>query len=62
MPDIVDAITISTHALRVEGDVPGVGGSMLVSKISTHALRVEGDGEKNWMRATIQQFLPTPSA
>ena len=36
--------SISTHALREEGDLPGASADLLPLPISTHALREEGDG------------------
>ena len=36
-------VTISIHALRVEGDVSNVVSFLIENKISIHALRVEGD-------------------
>ena len=55
-------ITISTHALREEGDPYSKATIIQASKISTHALREEGDSlNRNYAAYTIE-FLPTPSA
>ena len=53
---------ISTHALRMEGDVMRGEVKDQFGLISTHALRMEGDHEARDAALTILQFLPTPSA
>ena len=43
-PDELEALNISIHALRVEGDSLQKK-ERLITDISIHALRVEGDGQ-----------------
>ena len=53
--------TISTHALREEGDQ--IGHFLVdIKPISTHALREEGDQQLREHAQTYIKFLPTPSA
>ena len=54
--------TISTHALREEGDLHIVLAVNASYGISTHALREEGDGLTDASASRGMLFLPTPSA
>ena len=60
--DEAAAVSISTHALREEGDQGPAGNGMAHLRISTHALREEGDLTKTGSKMTFKKFLPTPSA
>ena len=51
---------ISIHALRVEGDLPGLPG-VRMCPISIHALRVEGDAALDRNNYVFFVFLSTPS-
>ena len=53
--------TISTHALREEGDLLDLL-SKMSDEISTHALREEGDRTGAAGTDGAAGFLPTPSA
>ena len=54
-------MTISIHALRVEGDIWRAAG-LAEQPISIHALRVEGDKDVPAQVASDARFLSTPSA
>ena len=56
------SISISTHALREEGDEIAPQWTYAYIDISTHALREEGDGIHSDRAFKAGQFLPTPSA
>ena len=58
---IVWLISISTHALREEGD-PVLDPLRRTTHISTHALREEGDRMTSSSSCARSIFLPTPSA
>ena len=60
--DEAAAVSISTHALREEGDQGPAGNGMAHLRISTHALREEGDLQRRSVRRPLRRFLPTPSA
>ena len=51
--------TISTHALREEGDAAGTDGG-LGRRISTHALREEGDNAALYCASRCNNFYPRP--
>ena len=62
MDDLILLISISIHALRVEGDGDNPIPTARRGGISIHALRVEGDQSvtrAEW--ADAGQFLSTPS-
>ena len=52
--------TISTHALREEGDRPVHSLPVLSQPISTHALREEGDGLECRALFGVHDFYPRP--
>ena len=54
-------MSISIHALRVEGDLADTLESIDDEFISIHALRVEGDTEAFILFFAAFQFLSTPS-
>ncbi len=54
--------SISTHALREEGDISSLSSALMPFCISTHALREEGDLSQNAIANVENGFLPTPSA
>ncbi len=54
-------LSISIHALRVEGDNGVVGFFTVTENISIHALRVEGDLSTVSSVQVDVQFLSTPS-
>ena len=58
----VQALVISIHALREEGDLLCGGRNVLLHDISIHALREEGDTAAEAMQLWIKKFLSTPSA
>ena len=55
----VEAVKISIHALRVEGDTKE-GQDVESFRISIHALRVEGDGRYSSGSCAIAHFYPRP--
>ena len=55
-----DALDISIHALREEGDVARHLGAALALRISIHALREEGDWSPTTMQAVLSHFYPRP--
>ncbi len=57
----IDEITISIHALRVEGDSVSNSPKNWSNIISIHALRVEGDVVLQTTKQTTTKFLSTPS-
>ena len=59
---LFDALEISTHALREEGDLQGPARRVQRAPISTHALREEGDVDSCVTMGDLNGFLPTPSA
>ena len=56
-----DAIRISIHALREEGDTRAAATGS-TEPISIHALREEGDLTESFSQKATQRFLSTPSA
>ena len=61
MPEMMPAIGISIHALRVEGDIIRPVPGATCPEISIHALRVEGDPLPYRFGRRICEFLSTPS-
>ena len=58
--DEAAAVSISTHALREEGDQGPAGNGMAHLRISTHALREEGDNLTDDNGEKVFDFYPRP--
>ena len=56
---VTKSFTISTHALREEGDGPRLGAAP-PGRISTHALREEGDRRRACWASGWPDFYPRP--
>ena len=59
---IADAVMISIHALREEGDGQDAVSISGLDRISIHALREEGDSSHKVTLPPPNVFLSTPSA